>query len=307
MIPDHSFETATGSIDYPFTNDYMFRAILQKDKQVLKALVSALLHLEKDSVKEVTITNPIELGAAISDKDFILDIRINLDGEKLIDLEMQVTNQYNWPERSISYAARSFDHLNSGQDYSEVLTVHSIGFLNYTLFPEAPEFFATYELRNRKSGKLYSSKFSIHVLDLTKIDLATKEDKKYGIDRWARLFMAKTWEELRMVAKNNPDLLQASNELYTINKDDLIRQQARARADAEFWERNRNARIKKLEEALIEKDNSIAEKNSMIAEKDNFIAEKDSMIAEKDNALAEKDSEIHKLKEELAKLKQNSR
>ena len=305
MIPDHSFETATGSIDYPFTNDYMFRAILQKDKQVLKALVSALLHLEKDSVKEVTITNPIELGAAISDKDFILDIRINLDGEKLIDLEMQVTNQYNWPERSISYAARSFDHLNSGQDYSEVLTVHSIGFLNYTLFPEAPEFFATYELRNRKTGKLYSSKFSIHVLDLTKIDLATKEDKKYGIDRWARLFMAKTWEELRMVAKNNPDLLQASNELYTINKDDLIRQQARARADAEFWERNRNARIKKLEEALIEKDNSIAEKNSMIAEKDNALAEKDSMIAEKDNALAEKDSEIHKLKEELAKLKQN--
>ena len=284
MIPDHSFETATGSIDYPFTNDYMFRAILQKDKQVLKALVSALLHLEKDSVKEVTITNPIELGAAISDKDFILDIRIDLDGEKLIDLEMQVTNQYNWPERSISYAARSFDHLNSGQDYSEVLTVHSIGFLNYTLFPEAPEFFATYELRNRKTGKLYSSKFSIHVLDLTKIDLASEEDKKFGIDRWARLFMAKTWEELRMVAKNNPDLLQASNELYTINKDDLIRQQARARADAEFWERNRNARIKKLEEALIEKDNSIAEKNSMIAEKD---------------------SEIHKLKEELAKLKQN--
>ena len=298
MIPDHSFETATGSIDYPFTNDYMFRAILQKDKQVLKALVSALLHLEKDSVKEVTITNPIELGAAISDKDFILDIRIDLDGEKLIDLEMQVTNQYNWPERSISYAARSFDHLNSGQDYSEVLTVHSIGFLNYTLFPEAPEFFATYELRNRKTGKLYSSKFSIHVLDLTKIDLATKEDKKFGIDRWARLFMAKTWEELRMVAKNNPDLLQASNELYTINKDDLIRQQARARADAEFWERNRNARIKKLEEALTEKDNSIAEKNAMIAEKDNSIAEKDSMIAEKD-------SEIHKLKEELAKLKQN--
>ena len=42
-----SFETATGSIDYPFTNDYMFRAILQKDKQVLKALIAALLHLKK--------------------------------------------------------------------------------------------------------------------------------------------------------------------------------------------------------------------------------------------------------------------
>ena len=64
-----SFETATGSIDYPFTNDYMFRAILQKDKQVLKALIAALLHLKKESIHDVAITNPIELGAAISDKE----------------------------------------------------------------------------------------------------------------------------------------------------------------------------------------------------------------------------------------------
>ena len=56
-----SFETATGSIDYPFTNDYMFRAILQKDKQVLKALIAALLHLKKECIHDVVITNPIEL------------------------------------------------------------------------------------------------------------------------------------------------------------------------------------------------------------------------------------------------------
>ena len=53
-----SFETATGSIDYPFTNDYMFRAILQKDKQVLKALIAALLHLKKESIHDVAITKP---------------------------------------------------------------------------------------------------------------------------------------------------------------------------------------------------------------------------------------------------------
>lgn len=147
-----SFETATGSIDYPFTNDYMFRAILQKDKQVLKALIAALLHLKKESIHDVAITNPIELGAAISDKDFILDIRVNLNNEQLIDLEMQMSNECNWSKRSISYAARSFDQLNSGEEYKEVLPVHSIGFLNFTLFEDQPEFFATYELRNKKQG-----------------------------------------------------------------------------------------------------------------------------------------------------------
>ena len=276
-----SFETATGSIDYPFTNDYMFRAILQKDKQVLKALIAALLHLKKESIHDVAITNPIELGAAISDKDFILDIRVN--NEQLIDLEMQMSNEYNWSERSISYAARSFDQLNSGEEYKEVLPVHSIGFLNFTLFEDQPEFFATYELRNKKTGHLYSSKFSIHVLDLTRIDLATAEDQNYEIDRWAKLFKAKTWEELRMIAKNNPDLLQASNDLYTVNADEIIRQQARARADAEFWERNKNAKIKQLEDTIIEQDNTIAENQKL---------------------LAEKDAELLRLQKELAKLKQ---
>lgn len=278
-----SFETATGSIDYPFTNDYMFRAILQKDKQVLKALIAALLHLKKESIHDVAITNPIELGAAISDKDFILDIRVNLNNEQLIDLEMQMSNEYNWSERSISYAARSFDQLNSGEEYKEVLPVHSIGFLNFTLFEDQPEFFATYELRNKKTGHLYSSIFSIHVLDLTRIDLATAEDQNYEIDRWAKLFKAKTWEELRMIAKNNPDLLQASNDLYTVNADEIIRQQARARADAEFWERNKNAKIKQLEDTIIEQDNTIAENQKL---------------------LAEKDAELLRLQKELAKLKQ---
>lgn len=31
-----SYETATGKIDYGMTNDYMFRAILQKNSVVLK-------------------------------------------------------------------------------------------------------------------------------------------------------------------------------------------------------------------------------------------------------------------------------
>ena len=278
-----SFETATGSIDYPFTNDYMFRAILQKNKQVLKALIAALLHLEKENIHDVVITNPTALGAAISDKDFILDIRINLNNEQLIDLEMQMSNEYNWPERSISYAARSFDQLNSGEEYKEVLPVHSIGFLNFTLFEDQPEFFAAYELRNKKTGHLYSSKFSIHVLDLTRIELATAEDQNYEIDRWAKLFKAKTWEELRMIAKNNPDLLQASNDLYTVNADEIIRQQARARADAEFWERNKNAKIKRLEDT---------------------IAENQNIIAEKDTIISQKDAELLHLKEEIAKLKQ---
>ena len=113
-------------------------------------------------------------------------------------------------------------------------------------FDDAPEVFTTYQLRNSKSNQLYTGKFSIHVIDLTRIDLATEEDKHYEIDRWAKLFKAAIWEELKMIAKNDPDLMQASDELYKVNKDDILRQQARARADAEFWEKVHNARMEKM-------------------------------------------------------------
>ena len=49
-----------------------------------------------------------------------LNIRVELSNGHLIDLEMQIANEHNWPERSISYAARSFDNLNAGDDYVNV-------------------------------------------------------------------------------------------------------------------------------------------------------------------------------------------
>lgn len=98
-ISTNNYADATGAIDYTMTNDFIFRAVLQRNKPVLTALICALLHIPTDGVG-VEITNPIELGAAFSNKDFILDIRVKLNNKQLIDLEMQILNEGNWPERS---------------------------------------------------------------------------------------------------------------------------------------------------------------------------------------------------------------
>ena len=46
------------------------------------------------------------------------------------------------------------------------------------MFPERPEFYATYRLLNVRSHMLYSDKLQLSVLDLTRIDLATTEDRE---------------------------------------------------------------------------------------------------------------------------------
>ena len=68
--------------------------------------------------------------------------------------------------------------------------------------------------------------------------------------------------------------MQASDELYKVNKDDILRQQARARADAEFWEKVHNARMEKMQEELSKKD-------AIISEKDNEIKRLKEQLAQK--------------------------
>ncbi|MBO5070985.1 MAG: Rpn family recombination-promoting nuclease/putative transposase, partial [Roseburia sp.] len=224
-----SFMEAKGVIEYNMTNNYMFRYILQKNEKVLTGLICSLLHLKPQQIKSIEITNPIDLAGDVTGKEFILDINILLNDDTLINLEMQVANEHNWPERSLMYLCRSFDQLYRGQRYEDALPVYHIGFLDFTLFPEYPEFYATYQLLNVKNHHLYSRKFTLSVVDLTQTKLATEEDKVYEVDYWARIFKARTWEELKMLAQNNEYLQEAADSIYKANSEEIVRQQCRAR------------------------------------------------------------------------------
>ena len=187
-----ALKKATGIIPYTFLNDYMFRVILQKHKNVLRSIVCACLKLDAGDVQDIVVQNPIELGEAIDDKTFILDINVLLNNNTIINLEMQVLDLKDWPERSLSYLARSYDNVAKGDEYINVKPVYHIGFLNYTIFPEYPEFFAKYRMMNIKNHNVYTTKFNLYVVDLTKIELATQEDVDTGLVYWTQVFKAKT-------------------------------------------------------------------------------------------------------------------
>ena len=169
---------------------FLFRALLQRNNKVLKNLIQSLLHLTSDEITLVEIANSIELGTTVDEKEFILDIKVHMNSSVTINLEMQVINEHNWVDRSTCYLCRTYSNLNSGDDYTSAKTVIQIGLLDFTLFPERPEFYATYKLINEKNFFIYSNKLRLSVVDLTHIDLATEEDRHYGIDAWASFFKA---------------------------------------------------------------------------------------------------------------------
>lgn len=280
--PPTSYLDATGEIKFKLTNDYMFRAIPQKNPKVLKGLISSMLHISPEEITNVRITNPILLGESIKDKGFVLDIHVNLNNNTVINIEMQVLNEHNWPTRSLSYLCRVFDQLVRNQEYNEAMSVIHIGFLDFQPFADNPEFYSTYKLLNIKNQHLYSDKFTMSVVDLTHIELATEEDKAYQIDHWARLFKATTWEEIKMIAANNEYMTDAVQALYECNSDENIREQCYAREE-QIREKNYYIQsMKEMEAALKEMGASLMEKNTSIKEKDAEIARLRALLAERD-------------------------
>ncbi len=279
-------DDSQGDLPFHMWNDYLFRALLQVNSEVLKAFVCSLLYLEPQEVTSIAILNPIVLGDAIDDKTYILDIFVEVNGRTRLNLELQVINERNWPERSLCYLCRTFDSMNRGENYRNARTAIQIGIVNFTLFKQNPEFFSNYYMINEKNRQIYTRKFRLCVLDLTQIELATKQDRKFGLDKWAALLTAATWEDLSMLANEDQTLKSAIVTIVQLTEDEKIRLQCEARED---YYRRTEGREELLRETEEERDQLKTQLNQTAARLDQTTAKLGQTEAKLDQATAERD------------------
>ena len=119
------------------------------------------------------------------------------------------------------------------------------------------------------------------MLDLTHIDLATEEDRKYHIDYWASLFKATTWEEIKMLAQKDGMIKEATDTIIQLTRDEQIRQRCEARADYLRWQQKIEENYKKELEKTVEQLTD--EKQKLVKDKEDLLQsnkEKDALIAE---------------------------
>ena len=220
-------------LKYGLKNDYMFRAAMQSSERMLRGLVSALLDLKPVEIKECLIENPIILGEDIDEKTCILDVKILLNNSKRLNIELQTTNYGDWQDRGLLYLCRAFDDLAKGEKYSELKTTIHIGILDFTLFPDAPEFYSENLLMNTKNHKIFNSKFILRVLDLSYLDKVTEEERDTPLYYWASVFKAQTWKELMILAEKSESIKKAVLKLHELTGEEKIRLQCEARE--RYW------------------------------------------------------------------------
>jgi predicted transposase/invertase (TIGR01784 family) len=285
----------TEKLPYRLTNNYLFLTLMNNDSYSLKLLISSVLGMSMEEIYSVHIRNPIAYGEGVQDKTFILDVAVFLNNHTYLNIELQVVDYDNWPERSLGYLCRTYDNLNQGMDYSEVKPAIHVSILDFTIFPEYPEFFSEYMMLNTKNHHEYTGKFKLYVLDLTQKELATQQDKDRRLDAWADMFKARTWGDLMNVVERNQEFQNTLSSIDRMTADERIRLHCEAVERTEIHNREtrkklaeQEASLKKQQSALAKQKTALAKQKSILKEQKTALAEKDARIAELERLLAEK-------------------
>lgn len=216
---------------YGMSNDYMFKAVMQECEDVLRNLLSALLDLEDEEITSCIITNPIILGESIDDKNCILDIKLVLNRNRNINIELQIRKEEYWEERSLLYWSRTYDDLKTGEDYGLLKPTYHIGIIDFPLYEGDNELYSEYRIMNVRNHRIYTEKFGIKVLNLRNINHPKNTNER--VLHWAKIFKAKTLKELEDLAGEQEVFKHMVLELKKLTEDEKIKQQMEARADYE--------------------------------------------------------------------------
>lgn len=211
--------------------DFAFKEIMM-DEQARIGFLSAVLKLNPKEIKETHILNTNLRKQHENEKLGILDVRILMNNDTEIDIEIQLSAMNIWTDRALFYLAKMYtEQINAGEDYHVFKRCVSISILDFELFKNESEFYSCFHIREDSRHFLYTDKMEFHVLELPKLPKELKEDSS-DIELWGKFINAERKEEFAMLAEKNMYIGSAYRHLQLISQDDEKRMEYEARTKA---------------------------------------------------------------------------
>ena len=245
-----SYLNATGKIDYGLTNDFMFRATLQNNHNVLKGLICSLLHLRPEDITHITIKNPINLGENIEDKEFILDFSLFEDHQEFYGIYklLNIKDHYLYSDK-FALGVVDLTHIElATQEDKDFQIDHWARLFKATTWEE---------IKMIASDNQYLSE-------------ATQVLYEYNADKIIRQ-KCQAREE---------------NERYERMVNKIMQEQADALAEKDATISEQNVALAQKDAKIADQNATILAKDAELTAKDAELAEKDALIAQ---LLQEKD------------------
>jgi predicted transposase/invertase (TIGR01784 family) len=244
-------------LEYTFKTDTLFKFLFVQYPDLLKQLVSELLEIHLDSIEQFEIKNPEMPPEVMGDKFCRLDINMTVNGQ-LVDLELQVRNEGDYPERVLYYWAREYSSsLPASGNYIDLPRTIVISIINFNQL-DCKEFHSEFRPIEITRHELLTDKMSLHFFELKK--LPNDINRNNMLLLWLSLFKADTQEELEKIKLMEvPVMEKAINAYHNVTISPEFRNLEKMRADARYNEvaalRNaeklaRNKKKKKIIELL---------------------------------------------------------
>ncbi len=211
--------------------DFAFKEIMA-DETTRIGFLSAILKLNPKNIKKTQILNTNLRKLHKDEKQGILDVRILMNDNTEIDIEIQLAELKVWADRSLFYLSKMYtEQIHEGQKYDIFKKCVSISILNFTLFPKEPEFYSCFRIMEEKRQTIYTDKMEFHVIELSKIPKEWKGEN-HNILLWAKFINAERKEEFEMLAEKDSYIHHAYQQLQIIsqNKEKRLEYETREKA-----------------------------------------------------------------------------
>ena len=214
--------------------DIIFKKLFtdEGNLHILQAFLSDILEIPYESINNIIVLNSEIMPENVIEKYSRMDIKMTVDGNRLINVEMQIKDEGDYRDRSLYYLSKLYgNQLKSGEDYGKLNQCISINVLNFNLFDEWTDFHSSFRMREDKHNSVLTDNFIAHYFELKKI--GKNFDKNNKQELWLRLINAETEDELDMLQQTGVKSIQdAVVVLHKMSADEKTRELAEMREKA---------------------------------------------------------------------------
>jgi len=149
-------------LEHTFKTDILFKLLFVKYPELLRRLVARLLGIPLASIRQFEIRNPEMPPESIGKKFCRLDIHMTVNGQQ-VNLEVQVKDEGDYPERALFYWARVYSNaLPVGNNYSMLPRTIIISILDFPLFKSSPEYHSEFQALEVRRNEPLTDKLVLH-------------------------------------------------------------------------------------------------------------------------------------------------
>ena len=197
-------------------NDYAFKRVfgVEENKDVLQDLLECILDIPPETIADLELLDKEFHKELLSEKLGVLDIKLRLKDGTFVDIEIQNSWHFDFPERTLYYWSKMYnENIKQGQDYTKLpkcITINLIG----KGFNKNKRLHNKYLVLEQYTKEPLASKLEIHILNLAKARLLKKsqykDNKTKRLLNWLKFIETDNVEVRNMLAQESPMMKKAN-------------------------------------------------------------------------------------------------